>query len=378
MGRRITVAVALITVALAGVVLMLVLLEGLASLAITAGLLFGSSGRLAQERYARYDPDLGWASLPHVAIPEMYGPGAALHTNGLGFRGRDEPNVTPPPGKVRIICSGDSFTFGYGVDDEQAWCALLSRLDPRLESLNLGQGGYGVDQAFLWYRRDGARFAPALHVFAFMDGDFERMRSARFLDYGKPTLALRNGKLQVEHVPAPRRPFWVPPVRVLNIVKRSKSYELVDRLARRFGGTPPASPPTVEPSDAASRSELEDVALAVFRALRASAAGHGGALVLVYLPTLPDCHLPLGTPSGLDWWKTIGPRARAEDFRVVDLSDDCRRLPAGELDALFFPEGAIQYYGAVGHYTEAGNRFVAKALLAELRPLIDAAAVRGR
>jgi hypothetical protein len=372
-NRRITGALALLAVSLASVVLALVLLEGFASLVITVGLLFSSSGRLAQERYAHYDPDLGWASLPNVAIPDMYGPGVALHTNGLGFRGRTEPSLAPPADKVRVVCSGDSFTFGYGVGDEQAWCALLGRLDPRLETINMGQGGYGVDQAFLWYRRDGARFAPALHLFAFIDGDFERMQHARFLDYGKPTLALRNGALAVEHVPAPRRPFWMPGVRVLDVVTRTKSYDLADRLVRRFGAAPPPSSSMME-SPAAAHAALADVTLAVFGELRTIAARHGGALVLVYLPTAPDCRLPLGTPTGIEWWRSIGPRARAAGFEVVDLSDDCRRLPASELETLFFPEGALQYYGAAGHYTQAGNRFIATALAAKLRPLVDAAA----
>jgi hypothetical protein len=374
MSRRISGAIALIVVALAAVATTLVLLEGLASVVVAAGLLLGSSGRLAQERYARYDPDLGWSSLPDIVIPDMYGPGVGLHTNALGFRGRVLPSPAPPPDKVRVVCSGDSFTFGYGVDDDDAWCAQLGRLDPRLEPINMGQGGYGVDQAFLWYRRDGARLAPALHLFAFIDGDFERMRTPRFLDYGKPTLALRNGTLAVENVPAPHRPFWMPPVRVLDVVKRTKSYELVDRLRQRFVGTPSALPAMTEPPATAARTALADVALAVFHELRTIAARHGGALVLVYLPTATDCRLPLGTPTGLDWWRSIGPRARSASFEVVDLSDDCRRLPASELDGLFFPEGALQYYGAAGHYTTAGNRFVANTLIAKLRPLIAAAA----
>jgi hypothetical protein len=367
--------IALVAVVLAGAPVAFVLVEGLASAVISAGLLFGSSGRLAQERYARYDPDLGWVSLPHVAIPDMYGPGAPLHTNASGFRGRAEVADVPPPGKVRVVCSGDSFTLGYGVGDDDTWCARLAARDPRLETINMGQGGYGVDQSFLWYRRDGAALAPRLHLFAFIDGDFERMRSARFLDYGKPTLALRDGTLTVADVPAWRRPFWMPTVRVREIVKRTKAYELAERLRRRAGGDAPTL--AASPAGPEDRARITDVALAVFDELHTLAQKTGGALVLVYLPTLIDCRLapdPGSSLGGLDWWKTIGPRAAAAGHRVVDLSDACRRLPGSEVDALFFPEGAVQYYGAVGHYTPAGNAFVASALAERLRPLVDAAA----
>lgn len=367
---------------LLGVPAAFVVVEGTASTIIAAGLFFGPSGRVAEERTARYDPDLGWVSLPHVAIPAMYGPGAPLHTNARGFRGRAEVADAAPPGKVRVVCSGDSFTLGYGVGDDDTWCAQLGALDPRLETINMGQGGYGVDQAFLWYRRDGAPLAPRLHLFAFIDGDFERMRNPRFLDYGKPTLALRDERLVVEHTPAWQRPFWMPTVRVMDIVKRTKSYELLDRLRRRAGGTAPAA--FAAAAGPEERARVENVALAIFAELRSLAEKNGGTLALVYLPTLVDCRLPSegsasaappGAPlGGIDWWRTIGPRAAAAGFRIFDLSDACRRLPAFEVDRLFFPEGAVQYYGAVGHYTPAGNAFVAATLAERVRPLIDATA----
>jgi hypothetical protein len=366
MARRLLAVGALVAVTVGA----LALVEGLASLAISAGLLLGSSNRLAQERYARYDPDLGWVSLPNVAIADMYGPGADLHTTARGFRGRVDPGPAPPAGTIRVVCSGDSFTFGYGVGDELTWCALLAQLDPRLETVNMGQGGYGVDQAFLWYRRDGAALAPAIHLFAFIDGDFDRMRSPRFLDFGKPTLALRDGALAVEHVPAWRRPFWMPTVRIQEVVKRTKLYELVARLRRRAGGVP--APAT----DPAERRAITDVAMAIFAELRAMADKTGGVSILVYLPTLADCHLPANASSGLDWWKTIAPQLAGRGLRVLDLSDDCRGLPPAELDGLFIPPGAVPYYGAVGHYSTDGNRWVANTLTQRLRRTFDEMAAK--
>ncbi len=298
----------------------------------------------------------------------MYGPGADLHTTSQGFRGTVDPGPTPPPGKTRVVCSGDSFTFGYGVGDDFTWCAGLAKLDPRLETINMGQGGYGVDQAFLWYRRDGAALAPAIHLFAFIDGDFERMRSPRFLDFGKPTLALRDGTLAVENVPAWRRPFWMPTVRV-----RGGRETDQDLRARRPPAAPRRAPPRRPPPPTPpSARAVTDVALAIFRELRTIAEKSGGVFVLVYLPTLADCRLPVNAPPGLDWWTTIRPRTSAPPaFRVLDLSEDCRGLPAAEQDELFIPEGAVPYYGAVGHYSVAGNGWVANTLRTRLRYVID-------
>lgn len=377
MRRRLVSVLALAGVALAGVALALVLIEGLASTLITVGLILSPRGRLAETRYGRYDGDLGWASRPNLAIPDMWGPKASLHTDANGFRGRVAPAASTPPGKVRVICSGDSFTFGYGVGDDQTWCAQLAELDPRLETINMGQGGYGVDQAFLWYRRDGVRFAPTIHLFAFIDGDFDRMQTHRFLDHGKPMLLLHDGALDVERAPAERW-FWRPSVRVLDIVRRTRSYELFDRVTKKLASPAVEASPDVSRQRQSARLATEDVALAVFAELRAMAQANGGTAVLVYLPIGVDCLLPPGAPTGLDWWRTIGPRARAAGFQIVDLSDRCRRLPAAEQNALFIPSGELQYYAAAGHYTEAGNRFVALALDEELRPLIDAASAAHR
>ena len=355
--------------AVVAVVVALALVEGLASLAISAGLFLGRSGHVELDRFTRYDAELGWVSRPHVVLPNLYGPGVGLHTTAKGFRGTREPSNPAAAGLRRVVCSGDSFTFGVGVGDADTWCARLAEHDPRLEPINMGQGGYGVDQAFLWYRRDGAELAPAIHVFAFIDGDFGRMRDARFVgDYGKPTLALRDGALVVENVPAWRRPFWMPTIRVREIIRRTKTFELVGRIQRRVA---PAPPPVV---DADERTALVEVALAVFAELRALAARHGTRLVLVYLPTGFDCALPVDAPPGLEWWRAIEPRARAAGFEIVDPTADCRRLPRAEQAALFLPEGVVDFWGAAGHYTVAGHRFIATRVAARVTDDAPAAA----
>lgn len=64
-------------------------------------------------------------------------------TNSLGFRDREFP-LDRPPGELRVLCVGDSFTFGLGVEGEDAWpqqleARLLRRLGGQIEVIN---GGY--------------------------------------------------------------------------------------------------------------------------------------------------------------------------------------------------------------------------------------------
>jgi hypothetical protein len=186
--------------------MLLVGVEGLASFALLARDMRKTSG-LAERRHTKYDSDLGWVNGPGVHITDMYGPGVYLRTNAQGFRNDHDVDPAVPAGKFRVICSGDSFTLGFGVDNDHTWCHLLSVLDPRIEAVNMGQGGYGVDQAYLWYKRDGAKLATNLHLLAFVTEDFPRMQSDKFLGFGKPTLALEHDSLVVKNVPVPTRAY---------------------------------------------------------------------------------------------------------------------------------------------------------------------------
>ena len=70
-----------------------------------------------------------------MAIRDNFGPGISLTTNGEGLR--IHRPVTDPlgPDERRAICSGDSFTYGSGVGDDDTFCAALEREVPGLNHL---------------------------------------------------------------------------------------------------------------------------------------------------------------------------------------------------------------------------------------------------
>jgi len=70
--------------------------------------------------------------------------------NKLGYRG---PVVSKnkPSNSLRIICMGDSCTMGWGVDDDETYCFLTSRLlsekfTRNVETVNAGVLGYATSQ----------------------------------------------------------------------------------------------------------------------------------------------------------------------------------------------------------------------------------------
>jgi hypothetical protein len=96
---------------------LLLVLEGSASVFYVFHDAFASRPN-AERLYTEYDRDLGWINLPSVYLANMYGPGKYLRTNAQRFRNNADFTHSPPQSKTRIICSGDSFILGFGVDND--------------------------------------------------------------------------------------------------------------------------------------------------------------------------------------------------------------------------------------------------------------------
>jgi len=331
--------------------ILLVLVEGLASLAYFAFRLSDDSQpALAERSHTRYDEQLGWVNEPNVTVQNLYGPGIDLHTNGQGFRATQDFTRKVRPGQVRVICSGDSFTLGFGVGDGETWCAQLSATDPRLETVNMGQGGYGVDQAYLWYLRDSGVVEHDLHLFAFIYDDFVRMTRDRFLGYGKPVLTLEAGELRVANVPVPRKGYRVPWfTQNAELFDELRSFAAFRRLVRRMSRTD---------SRAVSLGQAVDVALAAFARLAEHHRQRGSTLVLVYLPVEEDY-----SAGAFDELRArLASWAARNDVAYIDLVEDFRALSPERAARVFIPEGESAFPDAAGHYSRAGSRVIAELL----------------
>lgn len=339
--------------------LVLALVEGACSLLLLTLAAPDQVGApLAERRHTRYDAELGWANVPGTRIEDMYGPGVSLAINAQGFRARREFSERVPDGRVRVVCLGDSFTLGFGVSDEDTWCARLASRDPRLETVNMGQGGYGADQSYLWYARDGVRLDHQLVVFAFLAEDFRRMRDDSFYGYGKPVLRLEDGRLVADNVPVPRRGFLAPWLtQSLALAQQLRTLELL----RALRGAPGES--AIEPT------WLSRMAGALFRELARTAAARGARALLVYLPTERE----FGSAYLDRWRELLAAEAARQQLPFVDLLVRLRQLPAAQVAGLYIREDALGYPHAAGHYSAEGNAWVARELYPRLRAVLDGA-----
>jgi len=156
---------------------------------------------VAAEVAASFTPS-GNASL-FIEDPDMYlvrkpdndgftwgnGRWIACHINKEGLRGEDLPEVRDPAEK-RVLCIGDSFTFGGGVETDEAWPQQLQAVlgapgQSGLRILNGGANGWFT----LWHRlylekRALKQFEPDLVVLGWNWNDLNT-------DEGGPDQAVR-------------------------------------------------------------------------------------------------------------------------------------------------------------------------------------------
>lgn len=333
--------------------LFLVLVEGVCSLAFVAcGLARSGAAEVAERKHTVYDPLLGWVNQPDLTLADMYGPGVTLTIGPQGFRGARAYDRAEPAGKLRAICTGDSFTLGYGVSDGETWASVLEELDARLETVNMGQGGYGIDQAFLWYRRDGLELEHGLHLFAFIAGDFTRAQRDRNFGCPKPVLRELEGRLVVQNTPVPRMPYLFPPLAEGGALSRLRILELLR----------PRPGPGSDDGGVLSLDELRAASHALFAELARIHSERGSTCVVVHLPTKDMRKRAQGPDPIAILLRALEPELATLGLAYIDLAPALRELTEEQAEALYIPAGELDFAAAAGHFSVAGNRWAAEQI----------------
>jgi lysophospholipase L1-like esterase len=342
------------------VALALALLEGISSLILFVWSI-AETPRVGESYHTQYDPDLGWAHRRSLSLPNMYGRGIGLTTNAQGFRAKSDVGPAVPAGKTRIVCSGDSFTLGYGVGDDDTWCAVLARMEPGFDTVNMGQAGYGLDQSYLWYQRDGRDLHANVQLFAFISDDFNRMSDAERMGYGKPFLDVEEERLVIRNTPVPKR-AWVVPwlTRNLESIRALRTFALLGRVIHR------AAAPASTQAAAGPKAPVRRIVSKMLDNLAEIHQAQGSQLVLVFLPYLPEHGV---TPGWLPFMRTEAERLRVP---FINVSAELNKLSRADAEALFIPDGPGTYPGAGGHLSARGNQYVARVVYEKLREILSA------
>ena len=136
--------------------------------------------------YFRFDQALGWAPPPGVS---RRSDGVTYASNRAGLRADREYPTGPPPGVRRLAAFGESFTFCQDSNLPECWTTKLERAWAGTEVLNFGVSGYGPDQAWLRYQRDGPAYPACAVLIGYMVENINRVVT-RFYPFYQPSTGL--------------------------------------------------------------------------------------------------------------------------------------------------------------------------------------------
>lgn len=289
--------------------------------------------------------DLVWRPLPdqHFWNPDP----TWIDINGEGLRDPREIEVPKPPGTYRVLCLGDSFTFGLAVPFEETYPHRLEGLlrargaEPgsapvRVEVWNAGVNGYCSCQELAYLHHHGFRLDPDLVTVGFVMNDvipiLEEDLPRRFP--GRQWLLryplyqwLRSLLLQA---------------RLRREGDRPEPSALKQKIRRMQGRI------ETNPSSSALAAKLWDEALGCLRTLHEECATRNLPVVLIVFPTWSQMRHPSPEPEAQ---RTLREFARETGMLHVDLLEPFAR--AG-LDALLARDRA--------HPSGLGNEIAAREI----------------
>lgn len=125
-----------------------------------------------QEGVFMKDKNIGYKLSPNYeGVQSIYGKTFELRTNSDGLRDDREYSYERTD-KVRILILGDSYAFGNGVNLEETYAEFLREDYENAEIINLGVPGYGINNEYLSYVYEGAKYNPDIILIGFMNNDW--------------------------------------------------------------------------------------------------------------------------------------------------------------------------------------------------------------
>lgn len=149
-----------------------------------------------QKRFLQFHPTRGWSGIPNTIVEDE---NMRITLNSQGFRAFKD--FDPTVEKKRIFLIGDSYTFGEEVSDTETFSYFLQEKKPEYEVMNLGIGGYGLDQVLITLMENIETYKPEFIILGFVYDDIFRTELS-FRDYSKPFFELDiNGELILKNSP---------------------------------------------------------------------------------------------------------------------------------------------------------------------------------
>ncbi len=346
------------------------------SLAVGEGFLRLFPGVFSEEMQQFLQADPKNLGVSHPYIGHLHKPNSTVivrgsdfkavhHTGGYGFR-----NTWPWPETAEIVVVGDSVVFGYGVEDEQAWPAIINQALPRTHVLNLGLTGSGPQQYLRVYETFGTSMRPkVVLVGLFIGNDFwDAKMFNQWLESGA------EGNYMVWRTFG-RFDFSLqhPITSIHGFLRRhSYLYSLVWDLYRKWRSSSPQVISFADgtqlyliPSELVAVTTLAQphrqefqLVLQTLTRMQAIAQENGTHLLVIFQPSKEEVYMPLLDEATPDPSSSLRTALEELGIAYLDLAPVFRqRAAAGE--RLFFETD--------GHPNAAGYALIAEVVLSHLK-----------
>ncbi len=187
-----------------------------------------------------YDKHLGWKLTPNWdGQHKHYAFDVSYSTNSHGFRN----NSHTKQGQVRLRYAfvGDSFTFSFGVDDNETFIHLLNSQEKQNNIyLNFGVPGYSTDQEYLLIRKRVLHFSPdVVLLVVYLGNDLfdNELPYPLQANRAKPYYELMSDELILRNTPVPMEPKpseqYKNDLTTAVLGDSSRSNGLIDRIVNR-------------------------------------------------------------------------------------------------------------------------------------------------
>src|SRR5262245_23023415 len=361
------------------------------ALVLAEGILLLFPGLLSVELQQILQADPDNYGVAHPSIGYLGGPNktfvikgrdfqAVNHTDGYGFR-----NAWPWPEKADIVTVGDSVTFGYGVEDDQGWPALVAKALPHNSLVNLALIGAGTQQYLRLYETFGLRLHPKVLLVGFLvrndfwDADmFEgwlksgaRGNYMVWRDYGRPKSTSLSLEQPIGHLISSL--LWRGHV----LASKSHFYNLlmyVQRYLRGYG----VSKPRIFRAPDATQLQLDlggfkyqtgmgrpgnrgfDISVQALQQLDSITRANGTKILVILQPSKEEVYLPLMAETNFDADPGRPLRVKLGELGIpyLDLVPEFRNRAA---------KGEVLFFETDGHPNARGYALIAELVLDHLR-----------
>jgi len=246
--------------------------------------------------FCKFDPELGWSPLPDVTAQHLQnGFSTFVHQNQYGLRGSDSDSKTKNSSNHRVLVLGDSYAWGYGVNQNEMFTNPQIHKSSQ-DLLNFGVSGYGTDQEYLFYLRNGLEFDVDEVVLVFTPyNDVISNLEEKQYGYLKPYFKIIEGELVLfqDHIHDMIGRNLINQIRfhsrLVNTIERAyRTYRNSQKYRKNINDTSVARKRVFKEIKLSERDEEGiEITAKIIAALQKSVQRHGASFSVIFIPYKP-------------------------------------------------------------------------------------------